>query len=67
LEKAEYTFLEAEFDNNAKGGDIDENKENVLKKKIKASVELEEIFYLPVDIVVHYDFNRFIEKNFKRN
>ena len=54
-------------DDKAKGGDIDifvipENREDLFKKKLKASVELEGIFYLPVDIVVHYDFNRLIEK-----
>ena len=50
-----------------KGGDIDifvipKNIQNLFKKKIKASAKLELLLYKPVDIVVHYDFNREIEK-----
>jgi len=50
------------------GGDIDlfvipKNREgNLFEKKIKASVKLENLLQLPVDIVVHYDFERLIEK-----
>ena len=50
-----------------KGGDINifvipENRENLFRKKIKASAKLENILFKPVDILVHYDFNREIEK-----
>jgi predicted nucleotidyltransferase len=51
-----------------KGGDIDlfiipKNRDDLFKKKIKASAKLENLLYKPVDIVVHYDFEREIEKN----
>ena len=50
-----------------KGGDIDifvvpKDRSELFKKKIKTIVRLERILYKPVDIVVHYDFNRDIEK-----
>ena len=50
-----------------KGGDIDlfvipKKRNNLFKKKIKASAKLELLLYKPVDIVVHYDFSREIEK-----
>ena len=50
-----------------KGGDINifvipENRENLFRKKIKASAKLENILFKPVDILVHYDFDREIEK-----
>ena len=50
-----------------KGGDIDifvipKNRENLFAKKIKASAKLENLLFKPVDILVHYDFNRDIEK-----
>jgi predicted nucleotidyltransferase len=50
-----------------KGGDIDifvipKDKNNLFRKKIKASVRLERLLYKPVDIVVHHDFEREIEK-----
>ena len=50
-----------------KGGDIDiyvipENREELFKKKIKACAKLENLLYKPVDILVHYDFDREIEK-----
>ena len=49
------------------GGDIDifvipKNRENLFRKKIKASAKLENLLFKPVDIVVHYDFDREIEK-----
>ena len=52
---------------NKKGGDIDlfvvaKDKSNLLQKKIKALSRLERALYKPVDIVVHRDFNREIEK-----
>jgi len=50
-----------------KGGDIDifvipKKRENLFKKKIKASAKLENLLFKPVDILVHYDFDRDIEK-----
>jgi len=50
-----------------KGGDIDifvipKNRDNLFRKRIKASAKLENLLFKPVDIVVHYDFNRDIEK-----
>jgi len=52
---------------NKKGGDIDifiipKNRDNLFRKRIKASAKLENLLFKPVDIVVHYDFNRDIEK-----
>jgi len=52
---------------NKKGGDIDifvipKNRDNLFRKRIKASAKLENLLFKPVDIVVHYDFNREIEK-----
>ena len=52
---------------NKKGGDIDifvipKNRENLFKKKIKASAKLENLLFKPVDILVHYNFDRDIEK-----
>ncbi len=49
------------------GGDIDifvipKNRDNLFEKKILASVKIENRLFKPVDIVVHYDFNRLIEK-----
>ena len=48
-----------------KGGDIDLfiiSKNNSLSKKIKALAKLHRILHKPVDIVLHKDFNRDIEK-----
>jgi len=50
-----------------KGGDIDifiipKNRDNLFRKRIKASAKLENLLFKPVDILVHYDFNREIEK-----
>jgi len=50
-----------------KGGDIDifvvpKNRNELFKKKIKTAVKLERLLYKPIDIVVHYNFDRDIEK-----
>jgi len=49
-----------------KGGDIDlfivSKDDNLLEKKIKAIAKLERVLYKPVDIVLHKDFSREIEK-----
>jgi len=50
-----------------KGGDIDifiilQNKENLFEKKLKTLVLLEKQLFKPVDLVVHKNFDRIIEK-----
>jgi len=50
-----------------KGGDIDlfivpKNSTNLFQKKIKTAAKLERILHKPVDIVVHKNFERPIEK-----
>jgi len=65
--ESEIRIFGSRLNENKKGGDIDifvipENRENLFKKKIKAASKLENLLFKPVDIVVHYDFNREIEK-----
>ena len=65
--KSEIRIFGSKLNENKKGGDIDvfvipENRENLFKKKIKVSAKLENLLFKPVNIVVHYDFNRDIEK-----
>ena len=53
------------LDNNKKGGDIDLfiiSKDNTLQNGLKAQAKLKRVLYKPVDIVLHRDFNRDIEK-----
>jgi len=53
------------LDNNKKGGDIDLfiiAKDSSLEQKIKAIVKIERALYKPVDIILHRDFDRDIEK-----
>ncbi len=53
------------LDNTKKGGDIDLfiiSKDSTLEQKIKAVVKLERALYKPVDIILHRDFDRDIEK-----
>ena len=50
-----------------KGGDIDifiipQNRENLFEKKLKTLVLLEKQLFKPVDLVVHKNFDRIIEK-----
>lgn len=50
-----------------KGGDIDlfviaAQKSNLFEKKIRALAKLERILHKPIDIVVHRNFQREIEK-----
>jgi len=54
-------------ENYKKGGDIDlfvipKNRDNLFEKKIKALAKLERKLHKPVDIVIHKDFERAIEK-----
>jgi len=65
--ESEIRIFGSRLNENKKGGDIDifvipKNRENLFKKKIKAAAKLENLLFKPVDIVVHYDFNREIEK-----
>ena len=54
------------LDDTKKGGDIDlfiiSNDENLFEKKIKALAKLQRILSKPIDIVLHRDFDREIEK-----
>ena len=55
------------LDDYKKGGDIDlfivsEERSSLLEKKIKALSKLERILHKPIDIVLHRDFDRDIEK-----
>ena len=50
-----------------KGGDIDifiipQNRENLFEKKLKTLVLLEKQLFKPVDLVIHKNFDRIIEK-----
>lgn len=52
---------------NKKGGDIDlfivsEEKSNLFEKKIKVISKLERALHKPIDIVLHKNFEREIEK-----
>ena len=55
------------LDMSKKGGDIDlfiiaKDTNNLFEKKIKALARLKNRLFKPVDIVVHIDFDRDIEK-----
>lgn len=55
-----------------KGGDIDlfviaEENSNLFEKKIKALSQLERILHKPVDLVLHKNFEREIEKEILKN
>jgi len=65
--ESEIRIFGSRLNENKKGGDIDifvipKNRENLFKKRIKAAAKLENLLFKPVDIVVHYDFDREIEK-----
>ena len=65
--ESEIRIFGSRLDDSKRGGDIDifvipKNRDNLFKKKIKASAKLENLLFKPVDIVVHYDFDRMIEK-----
>ena len=54
------------LDPDKKGGDIDlfiiPKEKSSLENKLKLSAKLKRILHKPVDIVLHKDFNRDIEK-----
>jgi len=59
------------LDRTKKGGDIDlfvipEDRSDLFEKKIKSVSKLERILHKPVDIVIHKDFDRAIEKEIKK-
>ena len=65
--ESEIRIFGSRLNENKKGGDIDifvipKNRENLFKKRIKAAARLENLLFKPVDLVVHYDFDREIEK-----
>lgn len=60
------------LDEQKKGGDIDlfivsEEKSNLFEKKIKVISKLERILHKPIDIVLHKNFEREIEKEILKN
>ena len=65
--ESEIRIFGSRLNENKKGGDIDifvipKNRENLFKKRIKAAAKLENLLFKPVDVLVHYDFDREIEK-----
>ena len=54
------------LDETKKGGDIDlfivAQGKDLFKKKIKAAATLERLLLKPIDIVIHKDFDRMIER-----
>jgi len=53
------------LDDNKKGGDIDLfviSKNTTFQNKIKALAKLKRLLHKPVDLVLHKDFSREIEK-----
>jgi predicted nucleotidyltransferase len=69
--KSEIYIFGSRLDLSKKGGDIDiyvvpKNKDNLYEKRINAKMELEEKLLIPVDIVIHKDYNFEIEKKAKK-
>lgn len=69
--KSEIYIFGSRLDLSKKGGDIDiyvvpKNRDNLYEKRINAKMELEEKLLIPVDIVIHKNYNFEIEKKAKK-
>ncbi len=65
--KSEIYIFGSQLDKSKWGGDIDifiipQNREELHEKESKVKFFLEEKILKPIDILIHYDFNRDIEK-----
>lgn len=65
--KSQILLFGSRLDPIKKGGDIDlfvipQNRDGLVRKKVLAAARLERHLLKPVDIVIHYDFERTIER-----
>ncbi len=65
--KCKIYIFGSRLDMTKRGRDIDiyvipENRDSLYEKKLKAIVKLEQKLLKPVDLVVHYDFEKIIEQ-----
>jgi len=69
--KSQIYIFGSRTDLSKKGGDIDlfvipKKRDNLFEKRLKAKIELEDRLLIPVDIVIHKEFNLEIEKEAKK-